>query len=308
MRHDKAEQLIRLCMMIAGSVAGIGLQQIQDEFEVGLRTAERMRDAALRLLPNVEQVRDEEGRKRWRATELPRGFPVLSASDIAALQAAADMMAAGNRPDQAQTLRRLADMLLAMQSLAARRRIEPDLELLMEAEGMVHRAGPVVKFDPDVLRTIRDAILSSTVLRISYVARGRSKPQLLYVEPYGILHGVRPYLVGKGVGMPDYRHFRLNGIGEIAATSTPFVRDPSFNLTDYRAQFFGSFREPPVDNVWRFKPEVADIAAEYVFHPKQTSERLEDGSLVVRFRAGGRQEMAWHLMTWGDGVEVLSPI
>jgi predicted DNA-binding transcriptional regulator YafY len=294
-------------MMMTGSAVGVSLDQIQQAFDVGVRTAERMRDAALRLLPDVEEYRDDEGRKRWRASELPRGMPALSAGDVASLQAAADMMENAGRHEQAATLRRLADMLLALQSAAARRRIEPDLELLMEAEGMVHRVGPVVKVAPDVLRTIRDAILRSTVLRIAYLARGRSRPQLLDIEPYGILHGIRSYLVGKGVGMPDYRHFRLNGIGEIALTNTPFVRDPAFDLTEYRCQFFGSFREPPVDNVWRFKPEVAGIAAEYLFHPKQTSERLDDGSLVVRFRAGGRQEMAWHLMTWGDGVEIILP-
>jgi len=32
---------------------------------------------------------------------------------------------------------------------------------------------------------------------------------------------------------------------------------------------------------------------------------MSDGSLVVKFRAGGRKEMDWHLYTWGDEVEVL---
>ncbi len=41
----------------------------------------------------------------------------------------------------------------------------------------------------------------------------------------------------------------------------------------------------------------------YVFHPKQRAERMEDGSLMVRFRAGGRQEMEWYLVRWGDHVE-----
>ena len=39
------------------------------------------------------------------------------------------------------------------------------------------------------------------------------------------------------------------------------------------------------------------------FHPKQQTERLADGSLMVRFRAGGRQEMEWYLVRWGDQVE-----
>lgn len=39
----------------------------------------------------------------------------------------------------------------------------------------------------------------------------------------------------------------------------------------------------------------------------QTLERQEDGSLIVRFRAGGDLEMAWHLCIRGDKVEVLEP-
>lgn len=36
-------------------------------------------------------------------------------------------------------------------------------------------------------------------------------------------------------------------------------------------------------------------------------EDQPDGSLIVRFRAGGALEMSWHLFTWGSDVEVLEP-
>jgi predicted DNA-binding transcriptional regulator YafY len=49
------------------------------------------------------------------------------------------------------------------------------------------------------------------------------------------------------------------------------------------------------------------MAREYMFHPSQELEQQKDGSLIVRFRAGGLLEMSWHLHTWGDEVEVLSP-
>ncbi len=59
--------------------------------------------------------------------------------------------------------------------------------------------------------------------------------------------------------------------------------------------------------VWRFKPEVADEARKWIFHPDQVIEDQPDGSLIVRFRAGGALEMDWHLYTWGDTVEVILP-
>ncbi len=32
-----------------------------------------------------------------------------------------------------------------------------------------------------------------------------------------------------------------------------------------------------------------------------------DGSIPVRFRAGGALEMPWHLYSWGHAVDVLEP-
>ena len=47
--------------------------------------------------------------------------------------------------------------------------------------------------------------------------------------------------------------------------------------------------------------------AEFVFHPEQTVERHDDGSMTVRFTAGAVDEMCWHLVTWGTAVTVEQP-
>jgi hypothetical protein len=45
----------------------------------------------------------------------------------------------------------------------------------------------------------------------------------------------------------------------------------------------------------------------FQFHPTQELEDLDDGSVIVRFKASGHLEMCWHLYEWGDSVEVLAP-
>ena len=67
------------------------------------------------------------------------------------------------------------------------------------------------------------------------------------------------------------------------------------------------FQEEPVDVVWRFSPAAADDAREYLFHPTQTTELEPDGSLVVRFRAAGLREMAWHAFEWRGELEIVEP-
>ena len=36
-------------------------------------------------------------------------------------------------------------------------------------------------------------------------------------------------------------------------------------------------------------------------------EDLPDGGVEVRFRASGMRELAWHLFSWGDQVEIVAP-
>jgi predicted DNA-binding transcriptional regulator YafY len=44
-----------------------------------------------------------------------------------------------------------------------------------------------------------------------------------------------------------------------------------------------------------------------ISHPSQSIAREPDGALTVRFRAGGLQEMCWHLFTWGTAVSIVAP-
>ena len=61
-------------------------------------------------------------------------------------------------------------------------------------------------------------------------------------------------------------------------------------------------RKKPVQVVLRFDAEAAPDASAFLFHPDQTIEKHGDGTLTVRFKAGGIGEMCWHLVTWGEHV------
>jgi len=63
-------------------------------------------------------------------------------------------------------------------------------------------------------------------------------------------------------------------------------------LQTFAERSFGVFQEEPFDVVWRFSPTAAADARQFLFHPTQTMEDQPDGSLIVRFRAGGALEMS----------------
>ncbi|WP_114965324.1 helix-turn-helix transcriptional regulator [Alkalilacustris brevis] len=307
MRYEKAEQLLRLCHLMAARSQGVTLDMIGEEFGVSRRTAERMRDAALRLLPETEERTDEAGLKHWRASCLPKGLITIAAEDVTALHSAAEMMRGSNRPDAAGRLSDLATRLLALQDRRGQLRIEPDLDLLMQSEGLALRPGPRVSVAVEHLEVIREAILSARRIAVAYTRRRANAPRDVVLEPYGLLYGPRPYLIAKQAGKPAVRHYRLQGLSEVELTGEHFHRDEDFDLQAYGRRLFGVFNEAPFDVCWRFAPHVAEDAAEYVFHPDQTVQRANDGALIVRFRAAGALEMAWHLLTWGEAVEVLEP-
>jgi predicted DNA-binding transcriptional regulator YafY len=168
------------------------------------------------------------------------------------------------------------------------------------------RPGPRPKLVPGLLANIRRAILGVQLMAVRYAAPNGEEPVTRILCPYGILHGGRGWLVAHVEGLPEMRLWRLDRIVSVDLLERGFTRQ-DFDLAAYAAQSFGVFQEPPMNVVLRFTPEAADDAEGWLFHPTQTMERDEDGSLIVKFRAGGAREICWHLFTWSDEVEIVQP-
>jgi predicted DNA-binding transcriptional regulator YafY len=96
------------------------------------------------------------------------------------------------------------------------------------------------------------------------------------------------------------RLWRLDRIQSVDVLDGTFNRDESFDLAAYAAQSFGVFQDEPRNVVLRFDAGVAEEAAGWLFHPSQTITEEVDGELTVQFRAGGLQEICWHLVFLED--------
>jgi predicted DNA-binding transcriptional regulator YafY len=186
-------------------------------------------------------------------------------------------------------------------------RAETDIAALMEAEGVAMRPGPRPVVAAGVLPALRRALLGVQPVVVRYAGPGATEPVTRILCPYGILYSGRGWLVAHVDGLPEMRLWRLDRIASVDLLDRGFARRKDFDLAAYAAQSFGVFQEEPIDVVLRFEPDAADDAAGWVFHPSQTMEREADGSLTVRFLAGGVQEMCWHLFTWGTAVAIAQP-
>jgi predicted DNA-binding transcriptional regulator YafY len=154
---------------------------------------------------------------------------------------------------------------------------------------------------------LRHALLASRKLRLLYRGEARQRAHGYTIWPLGLLYGTWHYLVAWNEARGKPVLFRLSRIEHAELLGECFDPPEGFDLRAFAEQSFGVFQEEPVDVVWRFRPAAAAEAREYVFHPRQETETLPDDSLLVRFRAGGLREMAWHLFSWGSDVEVIAP-
>lgn len=294
-----------------GSYLGLSLNDIQEKFSVSRRTAERMRDAVREVFPEVDEVIQDDGSKRWRIRERRSGPSApITADELTTLCSAANRLRQDGREDQALSLERLEARLRGTLTPLALVKMETDYETLMESEGLAMRPGPRRRVAPNLIRDLREAIKGCEPIILHYRGRETGAHSRLDVHPYGFLYGNRNYLVGYHASpdIEDFRLFSLANVEKVERTGKRFERDSNFSLDAYASNSFGIFQEDPFDVVWRVSPEAADDAREHLFHPTQTIEEQPDGSLLVRFRAGGLLEMCWHLFTWGGAIRVVEPL
>ncbi|MBI1173131.1 WYL domain-containing protein [bacterium] len=312
MSFQKASDLLRLAEMATSRYSGVSLIDIEQEFSVDRRTAQRMTKALEDAFPNCTSRTDEERRKFWKISAsdarlmLSQGIrdSELSAIEIAIRRAERD----GAVPE-VRALQSLRDRLLAAMPGSLARRAEADAEAMLEAYGFASRPGPRVRTDPALFGAIAAALKGPHLLTVAY-AGGREPNRERVLEPHGLLLGTRRYLVAREVGGDGkMQHFRVDRITSARLEATSFARDPGFDLNSHTARAFGSYHAEAEygEVIWRFSPQAAEVAREFIFHPRQHMTEAPDGSLTISFHAAGHLEMAWHLYQWGDGVEVIAP-
>ena len=285
--YKKTQTLNDLILWMQDTDDGVSLKDIMEKYDVSLRTAVRMKDSIADKYPQLKEINGRYNTKRWY---LPKGtgreMVNFSMEEIHALQNASKLLATKSILD-AHYVDTVLHKIKAIIGKDATNRIEPDAEALLEAEGYAFRPGPKIIINTEHLKQLRYAIIAC--------------------NPYGFLYGNKHYLIAWNPTKRKMCHFNLNKIKEIEVLNTYFKRDPHFSLKEFSEQAFGVYQEKPFDVEWLFDAEVADSAAQYTFHPRQEAIRNPDGTLTVKFRAGGALEMDWHLYTWGKHVKVIQP-
>ena len=306
MRHDKAMAVLDLARRMAASAEGLTLDEMARDMEVGRRTAERMRDAVVMLFPLVEEVSDPPS-KRWRIRGGLNGFEQApTATEMLELTKAAQGLRAAGEPSRAAALEGLERKIKAAMRSTTLNRMAPDLEALVRAETIAVQAGPRPTADEAMLAEIRNAVLAQRPLGFLY-SRPGAEPRRRSVAPCGLMFGRANYLVAADRETGKIQTFRLDRMSGVEAQDGFAPAPADFDLAAFSTKSFGIYQDEVEAVTLRITPEGAAEARGWRWHPTQTLEDQPDGSVVVRFEASGMRELAWHLFTWGEQVEIVSP-
>jgi predicted DNA-binding transcriptional regulator YafY len=223
MRYSRAERLIQLALEMQAARGGLTIADIMARFEVSRRTAIRMRDAVIRAFPQADEVPSNDRHKRWR---LPGGavqvLGGITANDLATLEAAGEAFDRLNLHVHAEGIRSLGAKVRAILKDRDIRQIDPDLEALLEAEGLAHRPGPRPRISATTFELLRTAIKSCCKVTFEYASRD-GKASRRSVCPLGFLYGHRHYLVARDEN-GIIKSFSLAAISGLKVTQEGAVR------------------------------------------------------------------------------------
>ena len=296
-RYSRVSDIIELIILMQSKVAGVSLNDIQEEFDVSRRTAERMRDSVLNLLPQVGEIPTDSRVKRWGFINYSMNELVsFSKDEIATLEKLKQNCDKISKKDLSTITNKIKT--LNQKKLNS---LEQEIEFILNCEGYAVKQSPNYKIDLDSISTIREAIRGSFKLSGKY----NDKDKIL--SPSGLLFGEKIYLVAiednKG-GEPFT--YLLHRFQNLKLTNKKFDSN-GFNLREFAKKSFGVFQGEIYNVKLNFDATAAEDASNYNFHPTQKGKWEKDGSYTVTFKASGDKHIIWNLFKWGDTVKIIAP-
>ena len=296
-RYSRVTDIIELIILMQSKVAGVSLNDIQEEFDVSRRTAERMRDSVLNLLSQVGEIPTDSRVKRWGFINYSMNELVsFSKDEIATLEKLKQNSDKISKKDLSTITNKIKT--LNQKKLNS---LEQEIEFILNCEGYAVKQSPNYKIDLSSISTIREAIRGSFKLSGKY----NDKDKIL--SPLGLLFGEKIYLVAiednKG-GEPFT--YLLHRFQNLKLTNKKFD-SKGFDLREFAKKSFGVFQGEIYNVKLNFDATAAEDASNYNFHPTQKGKWEKDGSYTVTFKASGDKHIIWNLFKWGDTVKIIAP-
>ncbi len=299
-RYSRNSDILELAFAMASRPQGVTIKDIEMEYGVSRRTAERMRDSLINIFPQIEEleIEDQYNAKHWGFTNHAI-LPLVSFTP----KEIVNIEQYERRTTNKEVKSELKSTIDKIKLLSKKRShsVEQNIELFMQTEGYAVRQMPQYKMNYEHLNVVREGLRDSKIITAKY----HDKPRKL--EPLGLIYGEKVYLVArekaKGDGIYNYL---LHKFEDMKLSDETFKKG-DFNLQEYSNRSFGIYQGELLNVKLLFNQENAEEASKYNFHPTQKGKWNEDGTYTVTFKASGSREIIWHVFKWGSGCKILAP-
>jgi predicted DNA-binding transcriptional regulator YafY len=127
-----------------------------------------------------------------------------------------------------------------------------------------------------------------------------------FIQPSALEHAV--YVIAQCRLRNDLRVFRLDRMLEAQVLTSTYAIPEAFDANEYLNAYWSiTATGEPRSVRLRFRPEVARIARETVWHDSQVTESQMDGSAIVTMKLALTRDLVSFILGWSDMVEVVAP-
>ena len=162
-----------------------------------------------------------------------------------------------------------------------------------------------------VLDEITHCWLNHKTVRMRYwtLNRHSARERLVdtyYIQPSALDHAT--YLIGYCHHRKQVLVFRVDRIHDAERTKQDYEIPADFDANVYLSPYWGmTATGTPQEVILRFRPEVARIAAETLWHESQATQLDSEGYAVVTMKLALTRDLVSFILGWGEMVEVLQP-
>jgi predicted DNA-binding transcriptional regulator YafY len=162
-----------------------------------------------------------------------------------------------------------------------------------------------------ILDTLAEAWMNCRTVKILYQTPGKQSPTERMIDPYFIepaAAGHSSYIIAYCHLRGYQRTFKIDRIKEIEATGESYEIPVEFDANALLASSWGIMTGTQAETVkLKFKPEIAMLPQEVIWHPSQVVQSLIDGSVMMTMQVGTDHELRSWILSWGNQVEVIEP-
>ena len=246
--------------------------------------------------------------KGWHYTNLDWRLPTISLSkgEIFALTIGARMLSAYAGSAYVNEIATAINLL--SERLPDKTLI--DLQQLAEERMMFGGGAEIINVNPQIWQQLQSATSKSRQVWISYYAATTNTKSERVIDPYllNIYRGTNPYVIAYCRLRQALRDFRIDRIQQLKILDTTFKRDPDFDPHKYLANRFQYESGDRIYNIeiW-FDNVTAPFIRERRWHKSQEISELDDGSLVLKLKVSGLNDIKRWVLGYGKGAIVKNP-